>query len=666
MNLLETEFSLFHFVDWKMMQRRQHKWFGSASVIWFRNEQHHQHDRKRELSIINAKLSTFIHIRQTQNDSYQVIVQRSLQEKNWQKRIQKLRTPVVHMHFKAQQANGKIIILSDIKLCVSTNMIQPGSASVFWFRNEQHHQHDRKRELSIINATMSTFIHIQQTQNDELSSNCATLTARKKLTNTHSKTQNACGTHAFQSSTSKREDHYTFWYQAVSAPTWFNLAQQVFFDSGTSSIINMIGRGSSQSSTPNCPHSSTFNKHKMTSYQVIAQRSLKTNLQKHFQKLRTPVVHMHGKAQQASRKVMAFWNQSVSAPTWFNLAQQVLFDSGTSSIINMIGRGSSQSSTPNCPHSSTFNKHKMTSYQVIAQRSLKTNLQKHFQKLRTPVVHMHGKAQQASRKVMTFSNQSVSAPTWFNLAQQVLFDSGTSSIINMIGRGSSQSSTPKCAHSTSTKWQCNIPATLRSSFSDQTNAIPHWLWNQPPAPPVHPEDGVKGCLGNAVKVSEPQKMSSCHSQINLPGHYPLNEKSKMLGHKPLGWMFTVSTWSTKHHEIAKWYTLLTSRCKTRTRLCNSFRDQTTAIPHWLWNQPSAPPVHPEDGVKGCLGNAVKVSEPQKMSSCHSHINLPRHYPVKKNEKSKMLGHLTFGLMVHCFYMINKTSCNCKMIHTTYQ
>ena len=39
MNLLETEFSLFHFVDWKMMQRRQHKWFdlkiwlGSASVV---------------------------------------------------------------------------------------------------------------------------------------------------------------------------------------------------------------------------------------------------------------------------------------------------------------------------------------------------------------------------------------------------------------------------------------------------------------------------------------------------------------------------------------------------------------------------------------------------------------------------------------------------------
>ena len=76
------------------------------------------------------------------------------------------------------------------------------------------------------------------------------------------------------------------------------------------------------------------------------------------------------------------------------------------------------------------------------------------------------------------------------------------------------------------------------------------------------------------------------------------------------------------------YRLCTSGWNMWTRLCNSFSDQTNAIPHWLWNQPSAPPVHPEDGVKGCLGNAMKVSEPQKMSSYHSQINLARLYPLK--------------------------------------
>ena len=212
--------------------------------------------------------------------------------------------------------------------------------------------------------------------------------------------------------------------------------------------------------------------------------------------------------------------------------------------------------------------------------------------------------------------------------------------------------------------RCKLCTRLCNSFSDQTNAIPHWLWNQPSAPPVHPEDGVKGCLGNAVKVSEPQKMSSCHSQINLPRHYPLKEKSKMLGHKALGWMFTVSTWSTKHHAKADWYTLLNSRCKLCTRLCNSFSDQTNAIPHWLWNQPSAPPVHPEDGVKGCLGNAVKVSEPQKMSSCHSQINLPRHYPLK--EKSRMLDHLAMGWWFTVSIRFNKTSCKSRLIHAIKQ
>ena len=171
-----------------------------------------------------------------------------------------------------------------------------------------------------------------------------------------------------------------------------------------------------------------------------------------------------------------------------------------------------------------------------------------------------------------------------------------------------------------------------NSFSDQTNAIPHWLWNQPSAPPVHPEDGVKGCLGNAMKVSEPQKMSSCHSHINLARLYPLQAKSRnpwiQVDHGIMGWWFLNIFIISPENNHANRYRLCTSGWNMCTRLCNSFSDQTNAIPHWLWNQPSAPPVHPEDGVKGCLGNAMKVSEPQKMSSYHSQINLARLYPLK--------------------------------------
>ena len=181
----------------------------------------------------------------------------------------------------------------------------------------------------------------------------------------------------------------------------------------------------------------------------------------------------------------------------------------------------------------------------------------------------------------------------------------------------------------------NMCTRLCNSFSDQTNAIPHWLWNQPSAPPVHPEDGVKGCLGNAMKVSEPQKLSSCHSQINLARLQPLKAKSIMLNSSRSwnhGLMIFIISPENNH---ANRYRLCTSGWNMCTRLCNSFSDQTNAIPHWLWNQPSAPPVHPEDGVKGCLGNAMKVSEPQKMSSCHPQINLARLYPLKaKSLKNK--------------------------------
>ena len=185
------------------------------------------------------------------------------------------------MHSKAQKANRKIMTFwnqlchhqHDLTWLSKCYLIPERAASSTW----------SEEELSIINAKFSTFIHTQQTQNHQWSSNWQ-------------KTQSACGTHACQHPRSKHEDH-DFLQSTVSATTWFNLAQQVLFDSGTSSITNMIGRGSSQSSTPNCPHSSTLNKHKMTSDQVVDK------------KLRTPVVHMQSEAQQANRKIMTFCNQ---------------------------------------------------------------------------------------------------------------------------------------------------------------------------------------------------------------------------------------------------------------------------------------------------------------------------------------------------------------------
>ena len=71
----------------------------------------------------------------------------------------------------------------------------------------------------------------------------------------------------------------------------------------------------------------------------------------------------------------------------------------------------------------------------------------------------------------------------------------------------------------------------------------------------------------------------------------------------------------QHHE--KQSRFKTSSMQHHAGIPSDFsNDQTHAIPHWLWNQPSAPPVHPEGDVKGCLGNAMKVSEPQKVSSHH--------------------------------------------------
>ena len=191
------------------------------------------------------------------------------------------------------------------------------------------------------------------------------------------------------------------------------------------------------------------------------------------------------------------------------------------------------------------------------------------------------------------------------------------------------------------KCRCNMRTKKCTLCSDQTNAIPHWLWNQPSAPPVHPEDGVKGCLGNAgesvgaaqdVIMPLPYQLDKAkpsENKINNARSYNL----ELMVH--CFYMFNKTSCNCKMiRAICKY------RCNMCTRWCTLFSDQTNAIPHWLWNQPSAPPVHPEDGVKGCLGNAVKVSEPQKMSSCHSHINLTRQNPFKA--KPRMLGHITLG------------------------
>ena len=121
--------------------------------------------------------------------------------------------------------------------------------------------------------------------------------------------------------------------------------------------------------------------------------------------------------------------------------------------------------------------------------------------------------------------------------------------------------------------------------SDQTPAIPHWLWNQPSAPPVHPEDGARGCLSSAVKVSEPLS-SSYRRKVRQPKGPSTQTRHFPVKLQPQGRMPKTSKLSS---------------------------DQTPAIPHWLWNQPSAPPVHPEDGARGCLGSAVKVSEPLSSS-----------------------------------------------------
>ena len=164
-------------------------------------------------------------------------------------------------------------------------------------------------------------------------------------------------------------------------------------------------------------------------------------------------------------------------------------------------------------------------------------------------------------------------------------------------------------------------------------------------------------------------MSSCHSQINLARLYPLKAKSIMLN----------SSRSWNHGlMIFKYFYYITRKqpCKSVQAVYQwvehvykivQLSDQTNAIPHWLWNQPSAPPVHPEGGVKGCLGNAMKVSEPQKMSSCHSQINLARLYPL--TAKSIMLNSSrswNHGLMIFKYFYYITRKQPCKSVQAVYQ
>ena len=210
------------------------------------------------------------------------------------------------------------------------------------------------------------------------------------------------------------------------------------------------------------------------------------------------------------------------------------------------------------------------------------------------------------------------------------------------------------------KYRCNMCTRLPNSSSDQTNAIPHWLWNQPSAPPVHPEDGVKGCLGNAgesvgaaqdVIMPLPYQLDKAkpsENKINNARSYNL----ELMVH--CFYMFNKTSCNCKMiRAICK------CRCNMRTKKCTLCSDQTNAIPHWLWNQPSAPPVHPEDGVKGCLGNAGEsVGAAQDVI-----MPLPYQLDKAKPSENKINNARSYNLelMVHCFYMINKTSCNCKMI-----
>ena len=212
---------------------------------------------------------------------------------------------------------------------------------------------------------------------------------------------------------------------------------------------------------------------------------------------------------------------------------------------------------------------------------------------------------------------------------------------------------------------------LCNSLSDQTNAIPHWLWNQPSAPPVHPEDGVKGCLGNAMKVSEPQKMSSCHSQINLARLYPLQAKSTIMLNSSRSWnhglmifkyfyyitrkqpcksVQAVYQWVEHVYKIVQliqWSDKCDTSLAVESALC------TTGSPR-RWSQRVSRKCYESVGAA-------------KMSSCHSQINLARLYPLQA--KSIMLNSSrswNHGLMIftYLYYITRKQPC--KSVQAVYQ
>ena len=153
------------------------------------------------------------------------------------------------------------------------------------------------------------------------------------------------------------------------------------------------------------------------------------------------------------------------------------------------------------------------------------------------------------------------------------------------------------------------------------------------------------------------------NDVIMPLHINLAKKHPLKGKSRISWlqvqlMILCFYMTEGHHANAIWYRLCTSRLNMRTRLCHSFSDQTNAISHWLWNQPSAPPVHPEDGVKGCLGNAMKVSEPHKMSSCHSISTWQRKTLWKENQEFQFKGSMEFwfefnnSLPSKCIYRVS--------------
>ena len=136
-----------------------------------------------------------------------------------------------------------------------------------------------------------------------------------------------------------------------------------------------------------------------------------------------------------------------------------------------------------------------------------------------------------------------------------------------VSRQRSKCRSRKCYHHITLSHFQTLRKCPTSGYTQQVIRLLRYLtgpWNQPSTPPVHPEDGARGCLGNAVSVGAASAI------------------------------------------ITSLFITLSILAQVSNMRLHPTSDQTAAIPHWLWNQPSTPPVHPEDGARGCLGNAVGV------------------------------------------------------------